>query len=47
MCADTNTTLKAFKTWFALLLLTQNNLALHLREPQAPMLPETIFSPYN
>ena len=42
-----NTVLKAFETWFALLLLTQNNLALHLRELRAPSFPETIYSPYN
>ena len=35
-----DTVLKAFETWFTLLLLTQNNLALHLREPRAPTLPE-------
>ena len=28
-----NTVLKAFETWFTLLLLIQNNIALHLREP--------------
>ena len=38
--------LKAFETWFTHLLLTQNNLALHLREPRAPYLPPTIPSPY-
>ena len=39
--------LKAFETWFTHLLLTQNNLALHLREPQAPSLPPILLSPYQ
>ena len=38
--------LKEFETWFTHLLLTQNNLALHLQEPRAPYLPEAILSPY-
>jgi hypothetical protein len=38
--------LKEFETWYAHLLLTQNNLALHLREPRAPQLPDIVLSPY-
>ena len=38
--------LKAFETWFAHLLLTQNNLALHLSKPRAPYLPPDVLSPY-
>ena len=38
--------LKEFETWYAHLLLTQNNLALHLREPRAPQLPDLVLSPY-
>ena len=38
--------LKEFETWYAHLLLTQNNLTLHLREPRVPQLPDNVLSPY-
>ena len=38
--------LKEFETWYAHLLLTQNNLTLHLQEPRAPQLPDSVLSPY-
>ena len=38
--------LKEFEMWYAHLLLTQNNLALHLWEPRAPQLPNIVLSPY-
>ena len=43
---NSNLVLKGFENWYAQLLLTQNNLALHLREPRNPNFPPTILSPY-
>ena len=38
--------LKEFEMWYAHLLITQNNLALHLHEPRAPQIPNIVLSPF-